>query len=95
MNLPDGKWYDWWMVPHFIGWAIIAGWLRWLLAGHLTLAIAVVVVLAGSALWEAVEYLREGFLRYSREPWTNRLIVDPVTNTLGGIAGWFAAGLLM
>lgn len=91
----DGRWIDWWIIPHLLGWMLIAGWLRWLFAGHMTLAVSVVIVLAGSALWEAVEYVREGLLGYKHEPWTNRLIVDPITNSIGGLLGWLAAGMML
>jgi hypothetical protein len=86
--MEDGKWYDLWMVPHFLGWALIVAFACWFTASDPHVITVVIGVLIGSAVWEYVEYAREGVLRYQREPWTNRLLVDPVVNTMGGLVGW-------
>lgn len=89
MDSRDGRWVDWWIVPHFVGWAIIMAWLSWFFAGRLTFGLVVDVVFVGSFTWELVEYARERVLGYAHEPITNRLLTDPVVNVLGGLSGWW------
>lgn len=81
-------WIDWWMIPHFVLWAIIVGWVTWFFSGldHRT---ALVIVLAGSITWEFVEYYREEWRGWRHERWNNRLLVDPITNTAGAMLGWW------
>lgn len=76
------------MIPHFVCWAGILAWLTWF-ANGLALPWALVVVLAGSIAWEAVEYERENLLGTGHEGWRNRLITDPLTNTAGALLGWW------
>lgn len=86
------RWLDLWIVPHVAVWAVVGAWFAWLFHGALTLPWLLALVAYGSIAWEAVESAREIALGHPPELWQNRLIVDPISNTLGALVGWWVAG---
>ena len=85
---------DWWILPHFVYWLMIAAWLDWFFV-HLSLWQILTIVLFGTIVWEAVESYREERLTHQPETWRNRLVVDPIANIAGAITGWLIGSYLL
>lgn len=89
--MADGKFVDFHSISHFAGWALLVGYLTWLCTwvfGGFSLPVALDVIWGGTIVWEAFESWLERRDGSVGEPYTNRLIGDPICNTLGGLSGW-------
>jgi hypothetical protein len=89
--MTEGRFLDWWSVPHFVGFALLYGWGTWAV-GPWPAWMPAVSAFGVGIVWEVVEYMRETARSQPvREPWTNRWIGDPLVDVAGALAGWAVA----